>query len=384
MREHTHESSDNCNRFHADASCDAHDGIGPSMRVLIVHPDGRRATTLAKRLTDCATICELALDGDAALAMLDHAVDVVLVADALPGDLGQGIAQTVQMEHLPARVILLARRPTLAKAMQALRCGMVDLLCDPPESTELLAAVVTAAEAAQQIRAEAVEIEQLRGMSSKFEDAHTKVADHLDALCDDLSKTCDSLAEHVDEMAGEAELATRIAGVLDIEVVLRAVLEHVLSKVGPTNAAIFLPGESGDFSLGAYVNYDCDKDTADVLLDHLADVLAPAFEFEDAVISLTSAPQQEEWLGDDASWLAEYAHLLITPCKLKDDCLALIALFREESAPFAPGVIGVMEGVRSVFTAQLDRIVRVHHRMAPRSDSPEWDNASDEEGGLAA
>ena len=33
----------------------------------------------------------------------------------------------------------------------------------------------------------------------------------------------------------------------------------MLTKTGPTNAAVFLPGTGTDFDLGAYVNYDCPR-----------------------------------------------------------------------------------------------------------------------------
>ena len=54
-------------------------------------------------------------------------------------------------------------------------------------------------------------------------------------------------------------------------------LEFTLSKIGSTNAAIFLPTSSGDYSLGAYVNYDIPRDGIEIMLDQLADVLAPNF-----------------------------------------------------------------------------------------------------------
>lgn len=353
-------------------------------RVLIAHPSAKCADALAAMLADRHIRCCVAVDIDAALSQLDGACDVALVADALPSDGASCIADAIRFEELPARVILLSRRPTIARAVRAMRSGVCDLLADPPTDADLIASVMSAADAAKRIRARRDELQRLRDLSQRLDSAHAQIADHLDALCDDLSKTCASLTEQVDETSQAAELEARLTGVLDVEAVLRIVLEHILSRVGPTNAAIFLPGESGDFNLGAYVNYDCDKDSADILLDHLADVLAPAFRDENAIVTLESAAEQEQWLGDEASWLADYDNLLVASCRSDDDCLAVIALFREATSPFGAEAIETVDAVREAFARQMSRIVRVHHRLAPRDGRAGWDGASDEEGGLAA
>ena len=81
---------------------------------------------------------------------------------------------------------------------------------------------------------------------------------------------CDDQMKNI---ALASELNTIFRQELDLESLLRTVLEYTLRKVGSTNAAIFLPSSTGDFTLGAYVNYDCPRDTAETLLDHLADIL---------------------------------------------------------------------------------------------------------------
>ena len=67
-----------------------------------------------------------------------------------------------------------------------------------------------------------------------------------------------------------SEFNSLIRQELDLESLLRVSVEFILGKSGPTNAAVFLPAASGDYSLGAYVNYDCPKDSAEVLMDQLA------------------------------------------------------------------------------------------------------------------
>src|SRR6185436_11876429 len=107
------------------------------------------------------------------------------------------------------------------------------------------------------------------------------------------------------ELSIASEFNGLIRQELDVESLLRTALEFILAKTGPTNAAVFLPATSGDFSLGAYVNYDCPKDTADVLLDHLAVVIAPRMEHQAELKSLATPEELAAFLGDDAHWLAE-------------------------------------------------------------------------------
>ena len=47
---------------------------------------------------------------------------------------------------------------------------------------------------------------------------------------------------------------------LDVEGVLRRTMEWILRKLGPLNAAIYLPAGESQFSLGAYLNLDTQAD----------------------------------------------------------------------------------------------------------------------------
>lgn len=115
-------------------------------------------------------------------------------------------------------------------------------------------------------------------MCRRLNTAREQVSQQVDTLCSDLVNAYQELADHMNQVTTATEFKGLIRNELDIESLLRTTLEFVLSRSGPTNAAIFLPTTSGDYSLGAYVNYDCPKETVDVLLDHLANVVAPRFE----------------------------------------------------------------------------------------------------------
>lgn len=182
------------------------------------------------------------------------------------------------------------------------------------------------------------------------------------------------------------QFGRQIRAELDVETLLREVLEFILIHVGPTNAAIFLPGTSGDFSLGAYVNYTCPKDAAEVLLDHLANVAAPSLEQTAGVLHLRRPDELREHIGEGMPWL-DGSHMMAFTCRHEGECLAVFTLFRDGQSPFATGVSGLLQRISEVFAAQLARVIRTHHRHLPRDkwgalgDPPAQ---GDDEGGMAA
>jgi len=184
-------------------------------------------------------------------------------------------------------------------------------------------------------------------------------------------------------LAAQFELLVRSE--LDVETLLRHVLEFVLANLGATNAAVFLPGSTGDYSLGAYVNYSCPKDAAEVLLDHLANVAAPNLEHTTGVIHIKTPEQLEARFGDSCGWIGDCEMLAFT-CRSEGECLAVFTLFRERSTPFGSDAAAMLGMLSDVFGHQLARVIRIHHRHLPRD---KWGSLGDptnldDEGGMAA
>jgi hypothetical protein len=168
---------------------------------------------------------------------------------------------------------------------------------------------------------------------------------------------------------------------LDVENLLRSTLEYMLTRSGPTNAAVFLPTGQQDFNLGAYVNYDLPKETADVLLDHLADSLAPRLQQDTEIRRYDTREQLEARLGDVAGWLGDSSVVTFT-CRDNGDCLAVVALFRDRRTGFSDELLQQLAVLRDIFGEQLARVVRIHHRHMPKDAWPGFDVEDDR--GLAA
>lgn len=169
-----------------------------------------------------------------------------------------------------------------------------------------------------------------------------------------------------DGTSGEdAEFQRAVCGELDVETLLRSVLEFILAKLGPTNAAVFLPSTTGDYSLGAYVNYSCPKETAEVLLDHLANVAAPRLEQNEGIISMNTPASVERHLGESCGWIEDCQVVSFT-CREQGECLAVFMLFRERGKPIEDRHMDTLAMISRRFAGQLARVIRIHHRHLPR------------------
>lgn len=294
-------------------------------------------------------------------ALAERDFDVLLI-DTNPSTGDSFALVQEQMSHdVPLQSIMASKRPTVDLMVRSMRAGAIDLLRKPFDAEELVQRLDAAVERADLMRHRQRRLERLKRICRRLNEAREEVTREVDVLCSDLVSAYQDLADQVNHVSVSSEFSTIIRRELDVEALLRSSLEYLLTKTGPTNAAVFLPTGIEDYSLGAYVNYDMPKETVDVLLDHLADILAPRFESEDSVVAIRGRAELHDWLDDAAEWLSDSA-LLVFPCLHEDECLAVIALFRDASKPFKPEVFPTLDVVRALFAEQLARVIRIHNR----------------------
>jgi FixJ family two-component response regulator len=283
-------------------------------------------------------------------------------------------------------VIVLSRRGDLESAVDVMRAGAIDIVAWPCKPNELAMRIRAGAERLRQMSETERRVDRLKRICKRLNNARQEVSEQVETLCDDLASAYDDLADQMSSATLSSEFSALVQQELDVESLLRTTLEYLLSKLGPTNAAVFLPTGHDDYDLGAYVNYDVPKETADFLLDHLADVIAPRFDQERLMRRFESEADLRAVLDDDAEWLAE-SEVVVFACHEDDECLAIITLFRDRSSPFTPDHLAQLEVLREVFGQQLAKVVRIHHRHLPAQDNwPGFDIEGEEDygGGMAA
>ncbi|HVZ93719.1 MAG TPA: response regulator [Phycisphaerales bacterium] len=337
---------------------------GPTMgknrtSVLIVDSAPRSRETARRAIENagkkCVSVASLA---EARSALQRHNFDVVVVGTALRDGHGLELVRELKATGSLTSAIVVGQgdEQGVEDIVEAMRHGAVDFLHQPYESDDLASRVVDAARAVERTR-------------SRLEADGPATAGRIGPK---------------KKAREKATFEQRIRKELDVESLLRRTLEHILDTAGPTNAAVFLPTGSNDYSLGAYVNCDIPKDVVDVLLDHLADVLAPNLEDRTEIVRPTDETDLAAMLGEDATWLAG-SEMVAFSCTHQGECLAIVALFRDRSRPFPRDLDGALETARVAFAAQMARIIRIHHRHKPQDERPGFETGDwDDIGGLAA
>lgn len=112
------------------------------MRLLIVEDSDALAGTLRANLEREGHVCDHASDGVIAMLFLEqHVYDLVILDWMLPRRDGLEVLKELRRRGLPARVLMLSARDTVADRVAALDAGADDYLIKPCALDELLARV---------------------------------------------------------------------------------------------------------------------------------------------------------------------------------------------------------------------------------------------------
>lgn len=360
---------------------DDHEAGQRVVRVLVVGADPVVRAAALGGLTAPAVSCDFVNDVSAARrAVAVNPYDVALIDLDTTG--GEAFDLVREFDHHTGvtRAVVVSANATLETGIDALRSGAVDLLVKPLSATELRTRVLAAAEVADRMRRNDRRMQRLRRICRRLNSARQDVSRQLDVLCNDLVAAYQELADRMSDVSLTSEFSSLIRQELDVESLLRTTLEYLLTKTGPTNAAVFLPTGHSDYSLGAYVNYDIPKNAADVLLDHLADIVAPRFDREGDIVLIENTEQFDEWFDGEPQWVRGQ-HVAVFSCHYEDECLAVVMLFRDQKHPFDVEMLDKLELMRDLFAEQLGRVVSIHNRHRPKSDWPgfEVDPGGDDE-----
>ena len=294
-------------------------------------------------------------------------VDLALIDPDLPDGSGIDLTGELSGKRSATQTIVITHRPSVERAIEAMRAGAVDLLVKPLKSPEIGDRVRRAIARHRSGRRDQQRIDRLRRICKKLTAARQEVGQQVDVLCNDLVNAYQELATQVHQVAQTGEFVGLMRNELDLEHMLRKTLEYVLQKAGPTNAAIFLPSSSDEYSLGGYVNYDCTSESADILLQHLADVVAAKIAEHDGPLQITDNPTLAQWIGDDAAYLAD-SHVLAFPCRHEAEALAVVILFRDAGEPFQPDLVEACAAIAPLLAQHLARLIRIHHRATIDED----------------
>jgi len=341
-----------------------------ALRVLVVDPSPAAGRLIAAcdpgaaplRTTRVGSLAE------ARAHLASKPVDLVVLEPALPDGSGLALRDELNRRFRRIDTLVISGEPSMESAVQALRAGAVDYLVKPLDPVQVADRLRRVIWQRAERRGQAERVRRLRRACRKLDQARIEVTEQVDVLCEDLVGAYQQLADQMNHAVCEREYASAVGDELDLEPLLRKTLTFLVDKAGATNAAVFLPALSDEeFSVGGYVNYDCDTGAADMLLQHLADVLAPRIAEHGEAVRLSDEDALAEWIGDDAAYLAE-CDVIAFGCRQEGEPLAAVVLFRDAEEPFDEAVMDTCNAVARAMGERLVKLIRIHHRMT--SENP--------------
>jgi len=373
-----------------------HDGDPGAHRVLLVGAGAGTRSRVVRRLRRAGLECRSVTDLDRAMTVLDEQPhDAVLVwAGQLWSDVDRAASVQPELEPLvavagAAGVVVMLDAPSFPAAVGAMRHGATDVIDLSRELDDVAERTLAAAAEAARVGRTKREHEQLSAVCHELSIARDAVSDQVDTLCDELASAYRDVAAQLEEVTMATEFRTLLRQELDVEDLLRTALEYMLTRTGPTNAAVYLPDEDGGHTLGAYVNFDCPRTSIGHLLDRLGEAVFPQMAGEPGLVAFEDAPTFLRWAGVEGEGL-EDQQVVAFACYEDGECLAVFVLFRSLEVPFNDAVALQLDTMRSIFAEQLAKVIWVHHRARAQWPDEAEDIADDDdfsfgfEGGLAA
>lgn len=362
-------------------------------RILVVGGEAAARARLVERLADrkhrCTHVGRL---DDALTAVRDARYEVVLIHPSLPDGDGLDLVSFIRDKMPATKPIVFGRGQTVASTLAAVRHGAVDVVTEPGDLRDFVERVEHALVRSSVEQRREERLKRLQQVSRELEESRDDLNGQVDQLCREMAHAYEELATQLDEVAMSTEFRTLMRMELDVEEALRTALEYMLTKTGPMNAAVFLPDLDGRYSLGAYVNYDCPRQTIDPVLNRLAKTACPGLANEPAIMRFRDEREFSQFADIDDP-VFDGSDVTAFACRHDGECLAIAILFRSNHDPFPATLTPTLDTLRTIFAEHLARIIDIHHRSKPTwpdeiderlddpfdEDEPDWGF-----GGLAA
>lgn len=334
-------------------------------KVLLVdrQPDVQLAIDACFKGSD-TQITKVSTISDARKYLSEQPVDLALIEMTLPDGQGVDLVREINASSHITQSVMLYAGESYDKTVEALRAGASDIIQKPFDFSILSKRLQSAVKRQKQNLHKRDRVQKLRKLCKKLNRGKEEASEQVDILCNDLVTAYQELANQMQHVVQSSEFSSLVKDELDLEQIVRKTLEYVLEQCGPTNAAIFLPSSSDEYTLGGYVNYDSSSEAADLLLQHLADILAPRVAEHQEPVHVEDNTSMQEFIGDDASYLID-SHLIAFPCVYEDEVLAVVTIFRDGEFRFTDDFVETCEAVAPMLGEHLAKVIRVHHRFAP-------------------
>lgn len=297
---------------------------------------------------------------------------IIATAESTQFKLDQ-LFELVSLLTLDTPVVGYSASPTPGNIVECIRYGGVDFFCIP-EDLEVLA---TRVQSILRRSRDNISARENTGHITKLCDAineeRHRIIQENDSLCHDLANADCETQKKMIQVAIGAEFQTLVSQELDIESMLRTALGYMLTRLGSTNAAVYLREGEVDWEIGAFVNYDRHADQFQTLIDSLGSAICPTIACEKQLKRYTDGESFAALLELDP---LDYSgsEVVTFGCFYENKCRAVVVLFRGDTRPFDSESIETMDTLRSIFGQQLGVILKIHQRAETQWPSESVDD----------
>ena len=295
--------------------------------ILVVDADAR-TVDVVRDAADAAAQVRHAASVDAARAeMLRHPADLVLVNLQIGDHAGLDLIRSFKRRYAGADIVALSRSRRAESCLEAFRAGAADLLLAPFAPRDIAAALAASVGRRRESSRRRHRQVRLRDICRRLNTARHEISRQVDLLCNDLVRAYQDMAQQLNVTQNAAEFAQSLNGEIDVEGVLRRTMEWILKKLGPVNAAIYLPNGDDQFALGAYLNLDTQADAP--LIETVGQTIVKQARSSTA-LALDDEKVIHELFGEEGDALCGRQWLAVG-CNTPRECLGVLVVFRGQS-----------------------------------------------------
>ena len=299
----------------------------------------------------------------AEIEMRRNPAHVLFVNVQLGDNAGLEVIRSFKRRWPGTQAIAVSRTRKSDLCLEAWRAGAVDMLQAPLQAQDVKSVLANLAGRRAQVDRLAQRNERLRIVCRRLNKARHEISQQVDLLCNDLVRAYQDIAQQLNLTQLASDYSDFIRGEIEIEGLLRRTMEWVLRKLGPVNAAVYLPNGDEHFALGAYLNLDTQADAP--LIEALGRTVVEQVR-RNKILALENDAAIVELFGDQAqpllgrTWFA-------TGCHTRHECLAVLVVFKQQSGsdPGQNTIQGLIETIAPILAERIEQALRFYNRLHP-------------------
>lgn len=333
---------------------------GKVHEILVVDADGKSADAI-RRASPTGSVVRVAKGIDQALCELQHKpVDLVVVNLQVGDNAGVQLLERIKRAYPATTAVAMSRSQAAEACVEAWRAGASDIVFSPLKVEETRQVIEGSLRKTMVLSQQSARQRRLRTVCKRLNKARHEISQQVDLLCNDLVRAYQDLAQQLNQTQAIADFATAIEGHRGLEGLMRASMEWVLKKLGPVNAAVFLPDSEGNYSLGAYLNLDTAAEEG--FIEAIGSTLALQGA-AGGVVHLENDQQISDMFGNPGAalrgktWMAH-------GCFLRQECLGVLTLFRSNGVPIDASLATLLQAITPVLAEKIAQTMHQHNRIS--------------------